>query len=84
MNMRAEIKQDIISIIKDALLAIKQDDTEKLKEISNHTLHDASIFQDKHSTSIAVIVYSLSKIFEKNKYKEYKQVIYLRSWRYKT
>lgn len=69
--MRAEIKQDIISILKEALMAIKEKDTEKLREISDHTIHNASIFQDKHSTSIAVIIYSLSKIFEKNKYKEY-------------
>lgn len=69
--MRAEIKQDITSILKDALLTIKQNDTEKLRKISDHTIHDASIFQDKHSTSIAVIIYSLSKIFEKNNYKEY-------------
>jgi len=70
--MRAEIKQDIISIIKEALAAIKQNDTEKLREISNHTIHNASIYQDKNSTSIAVIIYSLSKIFEKQEYKEYK------------
>lgn len=69
--MREEIKQDIISIIKEALAAIKQNDNEKLREISDHMVHDASIFQDKYSTSIAVIIYSLSKIFEKNKYKQY-------------
>ncbi|MFH1211165.1 MAG: hypothetical protein V1645_04610 [archaeon] len=70
--MRAEIKQDIISIIKEALAAIKQNDTEKLREISDHTIHNASIYQDKNSTSIAVIIYSLSKVFEKHEYKEYK------------
>jgi len=70
-DMRAEVKQDIISILKEALAAIKQNDNEKLREISNHIVHDASIFQDKYSTSIAVIMYSLSKIFEKNNYKEY-------------
>ncbi len=69
--MKAETKQDIISILKDAITAVKQGDTEKLREISDHTIHDASIFQDKYSISIAVVVYSLSKIFERNKYKEY-------------
>jgi hypothetical protein len=69
--MRAEIKQDISSILNEALTAIKQNNAEKLKEISNHTIHDASIYQDKYSTSAAVVIYSLSKMFEKNKYKEY-------------
>ena len=69
--MRAELKQDINSILKEAITAIKQNDTQKLKEISDHTLHDASIYQDKYSTSIAVIVYSLSKVFDRNKYREY-------------
>ncbi len=69
--MKAETKQDITSILKDAITAIKQEDTEKLREISDHTIHDASIFQDRHSISIAVVIYSLSKIFEKNKYKKY-------------
>ncbi len=69
--MRAEIKQDIISIINEALTAIRQEDMQKLREVSDHTIHDASIYQDKYSTSIAVIIYSLSKVFEKNKYKQY-------------
>ncbi|MEM4245202.1 MAG: hypothetical protein QXR60_03295, partial [Candidatus Nanoarchaeia archaeon] len=41
------------------------------KEISDHTIHDASIYQDKNATSIAVVIYSLAKIFDKHKYKEY-------------
>lgn len=69
--MKQQIKQDIISIIKESLIAIRKNDTDKLREISDHTIHDASIFQDRHSTSIAVIIYSLSKIFEKERYKEY-------------
>lgn len=69
--MRAEIKRDVISLLKDALIAVKQNDTQKLKEISDHTLHDASIYQDKYSTSIAVVIYSLSKVYDRNKYKEY-------------
>ena len=35
-------------------------------EVSNHTLHNASVFQDEVSVSIAVLIYSLSKIIERN------------------
>lgn len=70
--MREEIRQDLISILKDSTKAIRQNNAELLKEVSDHTIHDASIFQDRYSASIAVIIYSLSKVLEKNKYKEYK------------
>lgn len=69
--MKEEIKRDISSILKEAAIAIRKKDIKKLKEISDHTIHDASIFQDNYSTPIAVVTYSLSKIFEKNNYKQY-------------
>lgn len=70
--MREEIKKDISTILKEASIAIKKRNIAKLKEISDHTIHDASIFQDNYSMPIAVVAYSLSKIFEKNNYKQYK------------
>jgi hypothetical protein len=60
--MNETIKRDIIDIIHHAIAFIKANDSSGLKELSNHTIHNASIFQDEFSVSIAVIVYSLSKI----------------------
>jgi hypothetical protein len=63
--MEELVKKDILVILKKALHYIKKHDILLLTELSNHTIHDASIFQDKDSVSIAVIVYALSKIMER-------------------
>ena len=70
--MKDVVREDILSILDDAIRAIKNDDSSKLRDVSDHTIHDASIFQDKHSVSIAVVIYSLSKILQKNQYKIFK------------
>lgn len=54
-----------VATVGSAIKAIKEKDNNKLKELSNHIIHDASVFQDESSLSIAVIIYSLSKIIER-------------------
>jgi len=63
--MEQKIKEDIVNILKDGLAALKAKDSMDLREISDHSLHNASIFQDKDSISIAVIMYALSKITDR-------------------
>lgn len=66
--MDETVKRDILAIIKDVLdvLRVKEEkDVFELKELSNHTIHNASIFQDGDSISIAILIYSLSKIIER-------------------
>jgi hypothetical protein len=60
--MNETIKADIIDIINRAIAIIRSGNFLELRELSNHTIHNASIFQDEYSVSIAVIVYSVSKI----------------------
>jgi hypothetical protein len=67
--MDKEVKKDIISVLTQALFLIKKEDFIALKELSDHVIHDASIFQDKESTQIAVVTYSLAKILERAKEK---------------
>ena len=64
--MEYPIKKDIIGILRKALSALKKEDTAELDDISNHTIHDASIFQDKDAISVAVIIYSLAKIVHRS------------------
>ena len=71
VKMKDIVREDILAILDKAVDSIKNNDADKLREISNHTTHDASIYQDKYSVSIAVIMYSLSKIFQKNQYKKF-------------
>jgi len=64
--MDETIKKDLLSILDQSIEYIKSGQISKIKELSDHTLHNASIFQDQDSIGIAVIMYALSKIFERD------------------
>jgi len=66
-----EEKEHVLDILIRAENAVKKSDTAELRELSNQTIHSASIHQDTVSISVAVIVYSLSKIVERSYYKGY-------------
>lgn len=71
--MDSDLKEVMIEALKDAEGAFKAIDSNKLKSISDYTLHYAGIFQDSFSVSIAVIIYSLAKIVEKRKLRVLKE-----------
>jgi len=63
--MRPLIRDDILKTLEDVITAMKAQDYVKLRELSNHTIHDASIFQEDDPLALAVLVYALSKIFQR-------------------
>lgn len=66
--MNEIIKKDLIAVLSDLLDILKfkeEKDIVEIRNLSNHTIHNASIFQDEDSVSIAVLIYSLSKIIER-------------------
>jgi hypothetical protein len=68
------VKRDILAVLsklKDILRFKDENDAVQIKELSNHTIHNASIFQDEHSVSIAVLIYSLSKVMERQSHINY-------------
>ena len=65
--MEPTVQQDITNILAQVLKALQDDDTTAMLELSNHTIHDASIFQDEDSISFAVLVYALSKTIQRCK-----------------
>ncbi|MEK6926773.1 MAG: hypothetical protein AABW50_05855 [Nanoarchaeota archaeon] len=77
-------RDNVLRILEESLEALKKEDSIALKELSNQTIHTASVAQDPDNIAIAVIVYSLSKIIErKSNYmtkpgweKFYKNIIY--------
>lgn len=64
-------KSNVLDIISKAIKAIKKEDIIALKDLSDRTIHSASIYQDSDSITVAVLIYALSKVFERSKYKEY-------------
>jgi len=63
--MNTIVRQDLLHIIDRAREILQRRDAAQLKELSNHTIHDASIFQDEDSVDIAVVIYALSKLLER-------------------
>ena len=66
--MIEQIRSDIIAVLNELLgiLKVKEDaDATQIKELSNHVIHNASVFQDEDSISMAVFIYALSKIIER-------------------
>jgi len=61
---------NIIRILKETLDAISEKDSAKIKNLSDQTVHTATISQDHDNIVIAVLVYSIGKIIEREYYKE--------------
>ena len=66
--MDPKVKEDILAMLTDAIEVLKtkeEKDILELKELSDHTIHNASVFQDEDSITIAVILYAIYKIVER-------------------
>jgi len=74
--MRDDVKRDILNVLTSVEEAIVLRDAERIKEMSNHVIHSASIFQDKYTVTVAVLVYALSKIMDKEREQKYEKVTY--------
>ena len=62
------IKKDILTVLTELveILKVKEEgDISEIKELSNHIIHNASVFQDEDSISVAILIYALSKIIER-------------------
>jgi hypothetical protein len=63
--MQENIKRDLIKVLKDTIRALKRNDLSELRAQSNRTVHNSSIYQDKYSISISVVIFTLFKVLEK-------------------
>jgi len=61
-------KENVLRIFEEAKGALLKEDSVKLKELSNQTIHSASTSQDPDNIAVAVLIYSLSKIIERKQY----------------
>lgn len=64
-------KKNVLTILRNAKRALKERDIALLKEMSNRTIHSASLYQDPDSIMLAVTIYTLSKILERENYRKY-------------
>ncbi len=64
-------RDNILRIFEETKEAVEKKDMIKLKELSNQTIHTASLEQDADNIAVAVIIYALSKIIERQDYRKY-------------
>lgn len=64
-------KENVLRILEETKRALREENPFKLKDLSNQTIHTASITQDPDNVAVAIIVYSLSKIVERKSYQEF-------------
>jgi len=65
-----EEKEHILKVLKKVKQALETKNYIKIKHLSNKIIHNASIHQDPDVIAITVIIYSLSKLIERESYKE--------------
>ena len=66
--MQEQIKRDVAAVLgKLALILKSKEDSDivEMRQLSNEVIHNASVFQDEDSISIAILIYSLSKVIER-------------------
>lgn len=61
--------ENILRILKETKRFIEEDNPFELKALSNQTIHSATISQDGDNIVVAVLVYSLGKVLERNHYR---------------
>lgn len=71
-----EERGHILNVLNKVIKALKQEDYLEIKFLSNQMVHNSSINQDPDSISVAVVIYSLSKMIERENYKQY------RNWKF--
>lgn len=70
--MPKEQQEEILLVLSQTLQAIESDDVRKIRDASNRIIDSASIFQDEDTITTTVVIYSLSKIFERSDYRKFK------------
>ena len=67
-----EERQHILNILIKVQRALEKKDYIEIRSLSNQVIHHSSIHQDPDIISIAVIIYALSKLIERDELKKEK------------
>jgi hypothetical protein len=63
-------KDNVLRIFEEVKRAIEKNDSVTIKRLSNQTINTASLTHDPDNIAVAVVVYSLSKIIERENYRK--------------
>jgi len=62
-------RQHILNTLKKVKQSLDKEDYIEIKQLSDNIIHDSSTEQDPDIISVAIIIYSLSKLIERESYK---------------
>ena len=62
--------ENILRILRKTRQFIEEDNAYELKGLSNQTVHSATISQDPDNIVVAVLVYSIGKVLERDHYRD--------------
>lgn len=74
--MKPEVKRDILNILEGVNVSFDKYNADAIMEWSNHIIHSASIHQEKHTSLVAIVVYSIGKVMAKGKIRRYPQEVW--------
>ena len=63
-------RDNILKIFQETKEAISKGNSAKIKNLSDQTINTASLTHDPDNIAVAVVVYSLSKILERDNYRK--------------
>lgn len=61
---------NILRILEETRESLEEHNPFKIRNLSDQTVHSATIYQDEDNIEVAVTVYAISKILERENYKE--------------
>lgn len=61
--------ENVLRILRETKRFVEEGNAAELKSLSNHTIHSAAIYQDGDNIVVAVLVYSLGKVLEREHYR---------------
>jgi hypothetical protein len=61
--------KNVLRILKETKNLIQSGNTYELKKLSNQTIHTAAVSQDPDNIVVAVLVYSIGKVIERDHYR---------------
>ncbi len=61
---------NVLRILREAKRFVEEDKANELKILSNQTVHSATISQDADDVVVAVLIYSLGKVMERDHYRK--------------
>ena len=70
--MQDNVRKEVLKLLQEAYDAVKLEDVKRLRDLSNLIIHSAGIYQDEDIIAISVIVYGLSKTYERSDYRSFK------------